>query len=244
MDGAMALHNFTVAGTVRFGLTAIDKGAVIADITDIQSVLDMTDGASEIPGYSKDMMYDDSAMVSLARTFNAAYSDSHDEFSPFMLALSQQNELGEYIRFIVVFGGIIVIIFMIAMSIVLWNSALLNGLRRYGEIGVRLAIGESKGTLYRWMIAESVCTGIVGGVLGTVLGLAVSLYLQYNGIDISGVMQKSSMLLSNVIRARVTSLSYVIGFIPGIAASVLGTMFAGIGIYRRQTSQLFKELEV
>jgi len=45
-------------------------------------------------------------------------------------------------------------------------------------------------------------------------------------------------------RARVTGWSYVIGFVPGLVASVVGTMFAGIGIYRRQTSQLFKELEV
>ena len=46
------------------------------------------------------------------------------------------------------------------------------------------------------------------------------------------------------VRARVTPRSYVIGFPPGLMASVLGTMFAGIGVYRRQTSQLFKELEV
>jgi putative ABC transport system permease protein len=31
---------------------------------------------------------------------------------------------------------------------------------------------------------------------------------------------------------------------PGLIAPLLGTMAAGIGIYRRQTSQLFKELEV
>ncbi len=84
----------------------------------------------------------------------------------------------------------------------------------------------------------------MGSILGTILGLAASYYLQYVGIDISGMMQKSSIMISSVIRAKVSPTSYYIGFLPGVFASVLGTVFAGIGIYRRQTSQLFKELEV
>jgi putative ABC transport system permease protein len=58
------------------------------------------------------------------------------------------------------------------------------------------------------------------------------------------MMQKSTIFISSVVHARVTPTSYYIGFFPGLIASVLGTMFAGIGIYKRQTSQLFKELEV
>jgi putative ABC transport system permease protein len=52
------------------------------------------------------------------------------------------------------------------------------------------------------------------------------------------------MLISNILRARVTPLCYAIGFVPGLLATLLGTAVSGIGIYRRQTSQLFKELEV
>jgi putative ABC transport system permease protein len=35
----------------------------------------------------------------------------------------------------------------------------------------------------------------------------------------------------------------VIGFVPGHSATLLGTSIAGIGIYRRQTAQLAKELQ-
>jgi putative ABC transport system permease protein len=38
-------------------------------------------------------------------------------------------------------------------------------------------------------------------------------------------------------------MSFFIGFIPGLLATILGTSISGIGIYKRQTSQLFKELE-
>lgn len=244
MNGAMVMHNFKVSGTVRFGITAMDRGAIIADIKDVQSALDMEDGASEIVGYSENMLYNDDTMLALTQRFNDKFSRDDDEFSPLMLSLSQQSGLREYLDLVDVFGGIIVLIFVVVMSIVLWNSGLINGLRRYGEIGVRLAMGEPKGSLYRWMIYESIIIGFIGSILGTVLGLGISYYLQYTGIDFGAIMQKSTMLISNVMRARVTGWSYVIGFVPGLVASVVGTMFAGIGIYKRQTSQLFKELEV
>jgi len=244
MNGAMAIYNFKVSGTVRFGITAMDRGAIIADIKDVQYALDMEDGAGEIVGYSENMLYDDDTMLALTQRFNDKFLRDDDEFSPLMLSLSQQRGLREYLDLVDVFGGLIVLIFVVVMSIVLWNSGLINGLRRYGEIGVRLAMGEPKGTLYRWMIYESIIIGFIGSTLGTVLGLAISYYLQYTGIDFGAILQKSTMLISNVMRARVTGWSYVIGFFPGLIASVVGTMFAGIGIYRRQTSQLFKELEV
>lgn len=244
MNGAMAIHNFKVSGTVRFGITVMDKGAIIADIKDVQSALDMEDGAGEIVGYSENMLYDDDTMLALTHRFNDKFSRDDDEFSPLMLSLSQKSGLREYLDLVDVFGGIIVLIFVVVMSIVLWNSGLINGLRRYGEIGVRLAMGEPKGSLYRWMIYESIIIGFIGSILGTVLGLAISYYLQYTGIDFAAMMQKSTVLISNVMRARVTGWSYVIGFVPGLVASVVGTMFAGIGIYRRQTAELFKELEV
>jgi len=244
MYGAMAMYNFKVVGMVHFGITAMDKGAIIADIRDVEVALDMPDGASEIVGYSKNMMYDDEAMIDLARKFNERYSLDTDEFSPVMLRLAEQNDLGEYLTLANISGSIIVSIFILAMSIVLWNAGLMNGLRRYGEIGVRLAMGEPKGDVYRSMIFESLMIGWVGSIIGTASGLAISYYLQYHGIDFSGILQKSTMLLSNEVRARVNGVSFIIGFFPGMIAPLIGAMIAGIGIYRRQTSQLFKELEV
>lgn len=244
MSGSMAMYNFKIAGTVRFGLTAMDRCTIIADIKDVQYALDMADGAGEILGYSKDMMYNDKEMLEFARKFNEKHFKSNDEYLPVMLALSQQNALADYIYRASFFGYIIVSIFVLAMSLVLWNSGLMNGIRRYGEIGIRLAMGEAKGKLYRNMILESIAIGFIGSIIGTLLGVAVSYYLQWKGLDFGNVMQKSSMMLSNVIRARVTPWSYIIGFFPGLIAPVIGTMFSGIGIYKRQTSQLFKELEV
>ena len=64
-----------------------------------------------------------------------------------------------------------------------------------------------------------------------------------HGFDIGPWVKNSSMMVDNVLRARVTPASAVIGFVPGLLATLLGTGISGIGIYQRQTSQLFKELE-
>ena len=245
MNGSMTVHNFKVVGTIRFGMVVLDKSTLIADIHDVRTALDMTDAASEIVGFTKDMVYDDSALGIVAQGFNKKYLKLSDEFSPIMLSLSGQGGLiKDMLKMANTIGGIVVLVFVLVMSIVLWNAGLMNGIRRYGEIGVRLAMGEPKGGIYRSMIFESICIGIVGSVLGTVIGLAVSYWMQYTGLDFSSMMQKSTIFISSVIHARVTMTSYYIGFLPGLFASVLGTMFAGIGIYKRQTSQLFKELEV
>lgn len=244
MNGAMAMYNFQIVGTVSFGMMIIDQSAIIADINDVRLALDMADASGEILGFSADRVYSDENMIKLAGDYNAGFLNKGDEFSPLMLSLGQQGIMGDILRLATYAAFFIVSIFVLAMSIVLWNAGLMNGIRRYGEIGVRLAMGEPKGAIYRAMIIESVCIGIAGSILGTIAGLAASYYLQYVGIDISGMMQKSSIMISTVIRAKVSPTSYYIGFLPGVFASVLGTVFAGIGIYKRQTSQLFKELEV
>ncbi len=245
MNGSMSIHNFTAAGTVRFGMVALDRSSMIADIEDVRLALDMVDATGEIVGFARDMMYEDNHMIQVVQRFNQSYQESKDEFAPVMVSLSDQTTyFRDILKMADSIGGIAVGVFVFVMSIVLWNAGLMNGIRRYGEIGVRLAMGEPKGAIYRSMIFESICIGLVGSALGTALGLGVSYWMQYYGLDFSSMLQKSTILISSVIRARVTPTSYYIGFLPGLFASVLGTMFAGIAIYKRQTSQLFKELEV
>ena len=141
-----------------------------------------------------------------------------------------------------VFGGAIIFIFIMAMSIVLWNAGLLGGLRRYGEMGLRLAIGERKGHIYRSLINESLIVGIIGSIFGTTFGLLFALILS-KGLDFSSIMQDSNMMMSGIMKAEITAESYYIGFIPGLFATILGAALGGIGIYKRQTAELFKELQ-
>ena len=242
MYGSMTVYNFKVAGTVNFGSNILDRGALIADIHDVQLALDMPDAASEILGYFKTNLYDkEQASVNVAR-FKVS-SNASDPLAPVMVSLRDQNGLSSMVDYMDVVSAIFIMIFVLAMSLVLWNAGLLGGLRRYGEVGVRLAVGESKGHVYRSLIWESVLIGSMGSVIGTAIGLTLSFWLQKHGIDVSGFMKNASMMIPAVLRAEVSPSSFYIGFIPGLFATVIGTSLAGIGIYKRKTAQLFKELE-
>lgn len=243
MNGSLVMHNFRVAGTLSFGVEIMDRGTLILDIEDARLALHMHDAAGEILGFLPGGFYDDDPARRTARAFNADYEGDPDEFAPVMKALGQQGAMGAYVQFTDVWAGYVSLIFIVAMALVLWNAGLLGGLRRYGEVGVRLAMGEEKGHVYRTMIVESVFIGIAGSVIGTGLGLFFAWLIQTYGINIEGYMEGASLMMPTVIRARITPDSYYIGFIPGLAATVIGTALSGIGIFRRQTARLFKELE-
>ncbi|HEN20798.1 MAG TPA: FtsX-like permease family protein [Desulfobacteraceae bacterium] len=245
MDGGMAIHNFRVTGTVRFGNTGMDRGTIIADLYDVQEALNMDDAAGEILGFFASGYYEDETAAPVIKSFEDKYSDENDEYAPVMLRLRDQEGLSIYVDMTESMGAIVTFIFMIAMSLVLWNAGLLGGLRRYGEIGIRLAIGEEKGHIYRSMIIESVMIGFAGTIIGTAFGLGLSWLMQTYGLDISEFTKNATtgIMMPNVVRARITPPDFYIGFIPGLLSTMAGTMLAGIGIYKRQTARLFKELE-
>ncbi|MDY6792512.1 MAG: FtsX-like permease family protein [Thermodesulfobacteriota bacterium] len=243
MNGSMSMQNFTIAGTIRFGVAAMDRGALVIDIADIRRALDMKNAAGELLGYFRDGLYHDAAAIQVAQVFNKQFAASDDIYAPVMHALRDQNGLGEYMDMANYFSFIASGIFVAAMSIVLWNVGLIGGLRRYGEMGLRLAIGEDKRHVYGSLVIEALFVGITGSIIGTALGLASAWYLQVHGVDIGSMMKNSTMMMSNTVRAEITHVSFYIGFIPGMFSTVLGAALSGIGIYRRQTAQLFKELE-
>ena len=240
----MAFKTFVVSGTVRFGTSIMDRGAMIVDISDARLALDMDDAAGEILGFLPENLYDEALATNVTNSFNTKHSHPQDEFSPEMFRLSELNSMGQYIAIADNMSFIMVFIFVLAMSVVLWNTGLLGGLRRYNEYGLRLALGEEKKHIYRSSLMEAVLIGILGSLLGTILGLIAVYTLQTYPLDVSSMTGKVTMLMPQTYRAIVSPSLFYIGYVPGLAAMVLGNALAGRAIYKRKTAELFKELEV
>lgn len=244
MYGSMSIYNFRIAGTVLFGTRAMDKGAMIADLNDVRMALDMNDATGEILGFFEEGYFLNEKARLIKEEFNRNNSITGEEFSPWMITMREENNLGVLIDYADSMTGILISVFILAMSIVLWNAGLLSGLRRYGEVGVRLAMGEEKGHLFRSLIQESFFIGLVGSVVGTIAGLLLAGLLQNKGINVGNMMENASIMMPTTFHARITPQTWWIGFIPGLFSTILGTALSGIGIYKRKTAQLFKELEV
>ncbi|NCA83937.1 MAG: hypothetical protein EOM83_00005, partial [Clostridia bacterium] len=117
MNGSMTFENFTVCGTIRFGMAAMDKGAFIIDVADAQRMLDMQDGAGEILGYFANDVYNDEKARQLTENFNRQYAATDDEFAPEMFRLKEQNNLAGYLDYADNMSLLFVIIFVFAMSV-------------------------------------------------------------------------------------------------------------------------------
>jgi putative ABC transport system permease protein len=244
MNGSMSYQNFIVSGTISFGVKVLDKGTMIADINDVRVALDMADASSEINGYLNTGYFDQEEALAVKEKFRKEYPNTkNDEYAPVLLTIKDQGLMGQMVDITNAMGAIITVVFMLAMALVLWNAGLLGGIRRYGEFGIRLAMGEEKKQVYRTLIYESIIIGVAGSIVGTGLGLALAWLMQKYGLNLSDSMKGSSVMIPTIIRARITPVDFYLGFFPGIISTVIGTALAGVGIYKRKTSQLFKELE-
>jgi putative ABC transport system permease protein len=243
MHGGMAVNNFKLAGTVRFGVAALDRGALIVDLRDAQTALDMPDAAGVLLGFFADDAYSDPQARAVQAAFNARHQNAADEFSPVLRTLIEDSGMASYFAMASSMMFILMLVFVAVMALVLWNAGLIGGLRRYGEMGVRLAIGESKKHIYFSLLGEAALIGIGGSIVGTFFGLLLGYWLQYHGLDYGAIFKNSTMMVENVLRAQVTPSCYIIGFFPGVLATLIGSALAGLGIFKRQTAQLFKELE-
>jgi putative ABC transport system permease protein len=246
MNNAFTTFNFTVVGTFNLGMGPLDKQMMLVDIEGARHALDMNNAASEILGFTHDLYYNDDVSIEIRNQFNSLHSDTTDIFRSSMIALRDANQMGTMIDLVDWSVFIILGIFLSIAMIVLWTMGIMSGLRRYGEIGVRLAMGETKGQVYRSLILESVIIGTIGTIIGTLIGLPLTYYVQEVGIDYSAAFENlnsSSLIMSTVFYTQVTPDLYYIGFIPGVLATVFGTMLAGRAIYKREMAQLFKELE-
>ena len=243
MYGDMGMYNFRVCGTVHFGTDVLDRGMMLADIQDVRMALNMEGAAGEVLGFFNDSPYVDKKAKALAAEFNAKNTKKDDKFSLSMAPMSGIGGMDFMIAYSENASFIVIFIFVFAMSIVLWNAGLVGGLRRYGEFGLRLAIGENKHEIYRSLVGEALLVGLIGSVIGIAFGLLMAWPMQVYGIDARNMMKNSNMMLPSIIRAQISVTTYYIGFIPGVLSTVIGAMLAGIGVYKRETANLFKELE-
>ncbi len=243
-DNIPVSKEYVVAGTVKYGVQAMDNALIILNLQEAAKLLDIENCCTEILGFLNSGFYDNTICENAQINFNKKFHDSNNPQSPFMSKMKDDPEFSFYIEYMENFTGLMATILIMILSVVLWNASLLSGLRRYNEFGIRLAMGEEKSQIFKTLLLEALVIGIIGSVAGTILGIGFTLILQRYGINITGMMQGGTMIMPDVIRARYTNELLYIGFIPGVIAMFIGNAISGTMIFRRRISSLLKELEI
>ena len=249
-DGGLATDNYTVVGFVRFGVFAMDKKMALIDIKDAQDSFYMEDTVTDWLGFlPSHVSYKDYKNIKeiLQSRLAALKLDPPKDWAkddvPMVLSVLEQRNLDNLVRMFQLVKKIFVGIFVLLMVLVLWNAGLLNGIHRYGELGLLLAMGQTHKKLV-WMLGvESLSIGILGSLAGCLIGGSVVYYMQEVGINMGDAFAQTGMMMNDIMRGRVTLESFILGIAPGITASVLGSLFASVALFQRSEANLFRELE-
>lgn len=249
-DGGMATDNYQAVGFIRFGLAAMDKKMALIDIADAQQTFYMEDMVTDflgfLPmnvGYKKyDLLKKEIADQLPAFKRNPPKEWASDD-DPIVLSVLDQRNLRELAVKFELVDKIVVGVFTFLMVLVLWNAGLLNGVHRYGEMGLLLAMGETHKKLIGLMALEAFMVGVLGSAAGCLVGGGLVYYLQEVGINTHGIFETSGLMMSDVIRARLSLDAFVFAVVPGVTASVVGNLIANLAIFQRSEANLFRELE-
>lgn len=249
-DGGLVTDNYQIAGLVRFGVAAMDKKMVLIDLADAQNTFYMENMVTDWLGYfppSAGFDYYEEVKKSmntkLADWVRASPQDWAGDDFPIVLSIRDQQNFGAIMDKFWIVKKFVVGIFIFLMILVLWNAGILNGIHRYGEMGLRLAFGESHWKLIFNLAIEGLITGIFGAAAGAVFGMGFTLFLQEVGINMGDNFAQSGVMINDVVRARLTAGAVVQGIVPGVFASVAGTLVASLAIFKRSEANLFRELE-
>ncbi len=250
-DGGMAADNYQVVGFIRFGVTAMDKKTAFMDLSGAQHTFYMDEMVTDWLGYlPKSVSYKDyegikneieNALVTWRQSPPPAWAS--DDL-PIILTILDQRNLGPMISKFELIRGVVVVVFTVLMVLVLWNAGLINGIHRHGEMGLRLALGETHKELVGRLVVESLAIGIAGSLAGSLLGGFVVYLLQEVGVNMGDAMAQSGMMMSDVARGRLSVEGFAWGIVPGVAASVCGTFIASLSVFKRSEASLFREMEV
>jgi len=249
-DGGMATDNYKVVGLIRFGITAMDKKMALIDLADAQRTFYMEDMVTDILGYlPRSVGYKkyDRLKNDLIKNLSAFKQNPPREWAsddePIVLSVLDQRNMRELAVKFELIKKIVVGVFTFIMILVLWNAGLLNGVHRYGEMGLLLALGETHGKLMFLMAMEALMIGVIGSAAGCLIGGGIVYYLQEVGISMGNLFEQTGIMMSDVMRAQFSYKAFVFAVIPGIAASVVGNLIANLAIYQRSEANLFRELE-
>jgi putative ABC transport system permease protein len=249
-DGGLVADNYLVVGLIRFGVTAMDKKMVLVDLADAQNTFYMENMVTDWLGYlpsSFSFNHYIKAKKSININLNTWMENPPNDWAkddqPIAISILDQQNMGSMVKTFTVIKSSVVGIFTFLMILVLWNAGVLSGIHRYGEMGLRLAFGEPYWKLIFTLGIEGLFIGILGSIIGCFFGGSFAWYLQEVGLNMGDTFAKSGLMINDVVRARLTIDGFIQGILPGIFASVAGTLVASFAIFKRSEANLFRELE-
>ena len=176
-DGSVASDRYRVRGVFRTKIDELDGYLAVTSLETARKFFAAPQGATAIALRLKDRTAFDSVRAQLATTLGERYEVlGWPRLLP-MVAVS--------VRFHEVVGYVVLLVFFVVVAAAVVNPILMAVIERTREFGIMLAVGAGRGRLLALVLLESMLLGFFGLLAGNALGLAVTVFFERAGINLS-----------------------------------------------------------
>ena len=160
VSGSLNAMDVRVAGIFQTGVKELDERAVKMPLAGAQSLLQTTK-VEKLLVFLRD-----------TETTNAMRADLERRKLP--VEIKSWSELaGFYHQVVLLYNGIFGFLGLIVFGVVIFsvaNTIMMSIFERTREIGTLMAIGTTRGRVWRMFFLEGLMTGVLGGLLGLAIG--------------------------------------------------------------------------
>ncbi|MDR1557388.1 MAG: FtsX-like permease family protein [Tannerellaceae bacterium] len=180
-EGEIQSVAFRVGGIFKTTNTSFDEGSVFVRKSDIQAYTGLPEGAvHELTLMTGGFETCRSALAQLQTLLPEMDVQSWDALQP---------ELGLMFSWIDLMNGVILAIFLAALSFGIINTMLMAVLERTRELGMLACIGMSRRRIFRMIMLETIFLTGLGSCFGILLGMLVIGYSAKSGIDLTFLLE-------------------------------------------------------
>lgn len=169
---------FRVAGIYRSGNAPLDELNVYVKLTTLNELLLAGDAFHEIAILLNSDNELQATQELLTKSYPGLLVESWKDISP-------ETEL--MVRTVDEYSYIIMIIILVALAFGILNTMLMSVLERTKEIGMMVALGTSRVSIFLLVLMETVFLTVAGTPIGLAAAYLITSYYQKHGLDLSGM---------------------------------------------------------
>jgi len=187
-DGSLGNELFHVKGTLRTGLSTLDRTLAVTHLQDLQDLMALNGNqVHEVAIHLTDPLLADrtTARLNAGATGKAIEARSWGDLSP---------QLRDYLRLFEGSYGIVIGFVAIFAALGILNTVMMAVFERKREIGTVISLGMTPGKVQLSIFMESLFLSLIGLALGLILALLLMQPLTTHGLDLSRWTGELSML--------------------------------------------------
>lgn len=215
--GNITAAAFRVAGFFNTGNTPFDEGTVFVRRTEMNALFGAPQAAHELAIVLNRPEEMDAVQRKLQQSLPEVRVENYRELSPDVELYESQMQTS---------ATIFISIIMLALLFGIVNTMLMAVLERYHELGMLMAIGMRKSSIFSMIVLETVLLAGAASLPGLLLGWLTVIWLGKRGIDLSafaGSMEQFG--LTQVIYPELDTTMYIQMAVAVVVTALLGAVY-------------------